>query len=89
MVVLVRMEIVLYVMIVRVCYVGVLAMVYEGGIVDMVSALVWFLCVCTRVHATSTVYLYGRVLLLFSSSCTFRHLLQKFTRNPNSIAYEH
>ena len=46
-VVLVRLEIVLYVLIVRVCYVGVFAMVCECGLVDMVCALVRF-CVCVR-----------------------------------------
>ena len=46
-VVLVRLEIVLYVLIVRVCYVGVFAMVCECGFVDMVCALVRF-CVCVR-----------------------------------------
>lgn len=47
-VVLVRLEIVLYVLIVRVCYVGVFAMVCECGFVDMVCVLYGFACVYVR-----------------------------------------
>ena len=43
-----RLEIVLYVLIVRVCYVGVFAMVCECGFVDMVCVLYGFASVYVR-----------------------------------------
>ena len=87
-VVLVRLEIVLYVLIVRVCYVGVFAMVCECGFVDMVCVLYGFACVYVRA-CNQYVLSVRACFLLFSSSFTFRHLLHKFIQNPNSIEYEH